>query len=140
SGFYKTIIDTLKDEATIPILIHGYDHPIPDGRGILGLSDPWLEPVFAKRGYDICNKPADKTLATDVMRFLIDRLNAMVANVAASYPNRVYPVNLTGTLAAHYGTPDKYQLLWANELHPNDEGFDLLGALIVNKLKQLKVG
>ena len=34
--------------APVPILLHGYDYPVPDGRGFLGgwgpLPGPWLEP------------------------------------------------------------------------------------------------
>ena len=39
----------------IPILIHGYDYPVPDGRGFLGgfgpLPGPWLEPGFHRKGH-----------------------------------------------------------------------------------------
>src|SRR5262249_13983636 len=37
----------------LPILIHGYDYPVPDGRGFLGgrgpLPGPWLEPGFREK-------------------------------------------------------------------------------------------
>ena len=68
-----------------------------------------------------------------------NRLNAMVARVAATYPDRVHHINLTGTLAAHYGSADNYKLLWANELHPNEQGFDILGTQIANKLKAIGI-
>jgi lysophospholipase L1-like esterase len=71
---------------------------------------------------------------------LFDRLNAAIKKVAAAYPNRVYYVDLTGTLAQKYGDADKYNLLWANELHPNEEGFDLLAAQVAKQLKELKIG
>src|SRR5215470_8255505 len=39
----------------LPILTHGYDYPVPDGRGFLGgwgpLPGPWLEPGFRRKGY-----------------------------------------------------------------------------------------
>jgi hypothetical protein len=138
AGFYRTIIDCivveLKGHTDIPILIHSYDHPIPDGReDAKSGNGPWLKPVFGARGI------SDLTVSRDVMRRLIDRLNKMVADVAKTNPGRVYPINLTGTLAAGYGTPDKYELLWANELHPNMTGFDRLAAVIAARLKTLGI-
>jgi hypothetical protein len=62
-----------------------------------------------------------------------------VQMVAAAYPNRVYHVKLTGTLAANYGAPGNYKQLWRNELHGNEPGFDLLAAVIAKKLKQLNI-
>jgi hypothetical protein len=140
-GYYTTIIDTLTPVTNIPILIHAYDHPIPDGRGIQGSAGPWLQPIFAQRGYNIPNFPAsnsDLILARSVMLSLIDRLNDMVARVAAAHPNRVYHVKLTGTLKAVYG--NDYTQLWANELHPNERGFDLLAAVIAKMLRDLNIG
>jgi lysophospholipase L1-like esterase len=70
------------------------------------------------------------------MLHLIDRLNAMLARVAAAHPN-VHHVNLTGTLARAYG--NDYTQLWNNELHPKGDGFDLLAKLIERKLKELSI-
>jgi hypothetical protein len=40
---------------TIPIVTHGYDYPVPDGRGFLGgwwrLPGPWLQPGFRRKGH-----------------------------------------------------------------------------------------
>jgi hypothetical protein len=131
-GYYKVIIDELKDVTDIPIVIHGYDHPIPDGRGFL-FWPPWLQPVFKARGYDFTNA-ADTALARDIMRQLIDRVNLMIENVSAAYPGRVRHVKLTGILAAKYGAPDNYKSLWLNELHANEEGFNQLAAEIAANL------
>jgi lysophospholipase L1-like esterase len=136
-GLYTTMIDALQAATTIPILIHAYDHPIPDGTG-QHLGGPWLQPNFSQCGIDV-STPAGLTVASEIMRRLINRLNAMVARVAAAYPDRVHHLNLTGTLAAHYGSADNYKLLWANELHPNEQGFDLLGTLIAKKLKAIGI-
>jgi lysophospholipase L1-like esterase len=134
---YSAMIEALLNATTIPILIHAYDHPIPDGTG-QHLGGPWLEPNFSQCGIDVAT-PAGLTLAAEIMRRLINRLNAMVARVAAAYPDRVHHINLTGTLAAHYGSADNYKLLWANELHPNEQGFDILGMQIANKLKAIGI-
>lgn len=142
SQCYDTVIKTLTANSDIPVLIHGYDHPIPDGIGDLVLIDragPWLLPYFVARGYDIHDSQY-LTLASEVMRRLFDRLNAAIKKVAAAYPNRAYYVDLTGTLAKTYGDADKHTLLWANELHPNEQGFDLLAAQVAKQLKDLKIG
>jgi hypothetical protein len=138
---YDTVIKTLTTNFEIPVLIHGYDHPIPDGRRDMVLIDPsgpWLRPFFEARGYDI--KSQHLSLASEVMKRLIDRLNAAIKKAAAAYPNRAYYVDLAGTLAQKYGDADKYDQLWANELHPNEEGFDLLAAQVAKQLKDLKIG
>jgi hypothetical protein len=140
-GYYKTILDRLTEATNAPIMIHGYDHPVPDNRGdMFGIvpSGPWLRPLFALRGYDIPANAAHFAQARDVMRQLIDRLNAMVAKVATGYPN-VHAVNLTGTLAAAFGNPDNYKQLWNNELHANQQGFDALAAVMAQKLAGLKI-
>ena len=71
---------------------------------------------------------------------IFDRLNAAIKKVTAAYPNRATYVDLAGALAKTYGDPDKYKLLWANEFHPNEQGFDLLAAQVAKQLKDLKIG
>lgn len=67
-------------ERPISILTHGYDYPVPDGRGFLGgffvLPGPWLEPGFHKKGH------GDVTANAKVMRSLIDDFNAMLKSVS----------------------------------------------------------
>lgn len=114
---------------TIPILIHGYDHPVPDGRGFLGggglLPGPWLKPGFDDKLYP---NLADN-IATMVT--LIDRFNAMLQTIANADPN-VHYIDLRGVLS----NAENYQDFWANELHPTggnpfDPGAD--GFLLVAK-------
>jgi Dyp-type peroxidase family len=143
STYYDTVIKTLTANSKIPVIIQGYDHPIPDGRGDMVLIDPsgpWLLPFFEARGYDIIGNSQHLSLASEVVKRVFDRLNAAIKKVAAAYPNRAYYVDLAGTLAKAYGDADKYKLLWANELHPNEQGFDLLAALVAKQLKDLKIG
>jgi hypothetical protein len=73
------------------------------------------------------------------MKRLIDRLNTVAATFADP-ARKIYHVNLTGTLAAHYGAPENYQTDWRNELHPNDDGFDRLADVIAAKLHSLGIG
>jgi len=99
---------------TIPILIHGYDHPVPDGRGFLGgwgpLPWPWLKPGFDQKLYP--NVPENVALMTA----LIDRFNAMLQRVAQEpTAGDVRYVDIRGTLS---NAQANYQQFWANELHP----------------------
>jgi hypothetical protein len=103
----------------LPILVHGYDYPVPDGRGFLGgwwfLPGPWLEPGFREKGFE------DLPERIALVGQLIDRFNTMVQGVAtlAELPHVTY-VNLRGTLSVGAD----YETWWANELHPTRRGFE----------------
>jgi hypothetical protein len=113
--------------ATVPIVVHGYDYPYPDGRGPLGTSwDAWLRPEFAKVGY---TADADLPACHATMTALIDRLNAMQAAVAARYRGAVIHADLTGTLRAA-----RYREDWSNELHPTVAGFTAIASALAAHL------
>ncbi len=103
---------------TVPILVHGYDRPVPDGRGFAGggwaLPGPWLRPGFHRKGF--LNQNQNKQM----IGLLIDRFNDMLKSVAADprFPHVQY-VDLRGTLP----NGNTYDAWWANELHPTKEGF-----------------
>ena len=103
----------------IPILVHGYDYPVPDGRGFLGgwgfLPGPWLEPGFREKGY--LQMARKKQMAKE----LIDRFNLMLKGVVAipEFAHVKY-VDLRNTLS----TDADYRLWWDNELHPTMRGFE----------------
>lgn len=105
----------------IPIVIHGYDYPVPDGRGFMGgwwkLPGPWLKPGFVRKGH------ADLATNTKLITQLIDRFNVMIAAVC-SLPafSHVHHLDLRRTLK----NDATYKKHWANELHPSKTGFDLV--------------
>ncbi len=104
----------------IRILVHGYDHPIPDGRGYLGgfwiLPGPWLRPGFYKKGY------RDLRENTRIIGGLIDQFNDMIASLPTITGfGHVRYVNLRGCLSA-----PNYKDVWDNELHPTERGFSLV--------------
>ena len=104
--------------APIKILTHGYDYPVPDGRGFLGgwwfLPGPWLEPGFRQKGYD------DLAVRVALAKRLIDRFNDMLkAIVALPEFAHVKHIDLRNTLS----TGSNYKRDWANELHPTFAGF-----------------
>ena len=100
----------------LPILVHGYDYAVPDGRGFLGgwgfLPGPWFEPGFREKGF------IDRQEMMMIVRELIDRFNDMLKDLQTKFEN-VHYVDLRGTLS----TAGNYQDDWDNELHPTEEGF-----------------
>lgn len=106
---------------TFPILVHGYDYPVPDGRGFLGgwgsLPGPWLKPGFDEKLF------GDIATTTQMMVVLIDRFNTMLQNLVreSGFENVTY-IDLRGTLS---NAQADYKNWWANELHPTGGG--LLG-------------
>ena len=118
---------------SIPVVMHGYDYPVPDGRGVLGgwgpLPGPWLRPGFHKKGH------GDQVANGLVMKRLIDRFNVMLQEVStASRFKHVHYLNLRGTLR---NDPGNYKKDWGNELHPTGSGFELVAgkfASVIGKL------
>lgn len=103
----------------VPIVIHGYDYPVPDGRGFWGgwglFPGPWLEPGFRRKGYTQMSK------RKQICVRLIDRFNTMLAGLAGKPPfEHVRFLDLRNTLL----TDATYKTWWANELHPTPKGFD----------------
>ena len=122
-----TLISTLSAlcrhtfDRAIPVVIHGYDYFVPDGRGFAGgalqLPGPWLEPQFRARGYQVLHE----RLAA--MRTLVDRFNAMAAQVAGGAGlEHVTYVDLRGTLNSDI-VAGRYKQSWGDELHPTRAGF-----------------
>jgi lysophospholipase L1-like esterase len=113
----------------IPILLHGYDYAVPDGRGFVGgwafLPGPWLQPGLFRKGHESLN--TNKT----IIRTLIDAFNVMLQQVSAMPEfGHVRYVNLRGTLSRGAG----YKADWANELHPTPEGFRAVAAKIAREI------
>jgi hypothetical protein len=110
----------------IPIIVHGYDFPVPDGRGFLGgfwlLPGPWLKPGFDEKGF------TDLSKNTAIMRDLIGRFNVMLKAATAPF-SHVHYLDLRSTLP----NDSRYKTFWANELHPKELGF----RLVANKFASL---
>jgi hypothetical protein len=98
--------------------VHGYDYPVPDGRGFLGggwiLPGPWLKPGFDEKLF------TDLNATTQMMMTVIDRFNAMLQNLVQEpgFQNVRY-IDLRKTLSNSLAN---YTDWWANEIHPNGGG------------------
>lgn len=109
----------------VPILIHGYDYPVPDGRGVF--LNVWLKPGLVELGYNALDD------RRKILKTLIDRLNAMqIALLQHPEFQHVLHTNLRGTLS----TADAdYQEFWQNELHPTiPTGFGLVADKVAGKI------
>ncbi len=112
----------------IPILMHGYDYAIPDGRGWGGglgpLPGPWLDPSLSRKGYD---RKKDAVLRRTLVAELIDAFNDMQIAVTRAHPNS-HHVDLRTTLTDNE---------WGNELHPTQKGFLRVTEKIEARLRSL---
>lgn len=107
----------------LPILVHGYDYPVPDGRGFAGgwgpLPGPWLDPGFREKGFPD-KTAADRQRRITIAHDLIERFNKMVERLPTIQGmQHIHYVDLRNTLR----TDTQYQEWWANELHPTKKGF-----------------
>ena len=123
----KNVIDAT--EGKLPIFVHGYDHPLPDGTGFPLTPGPWLQPIIK----GIHRYGADHQGAT-IMKELIDELNLMIGKLAQTYAGQqVHHLKLTGLLAQQpgYELPGGgYRRYWLNELHPSIEGYRVLARAV----------
>ena len=134
---YEDMIEVLLTEADrrnikLPILVHGYDYPWPDGRGAvaLGIIGPWFEDTFRKKGFPLsgANDP-DLLRRRKIVAEFIKSLNAMLDSLQTKYLGKVFKVDLLGTL------PNRSD--WANELHPTNAGFAAVAWKFNNRLYEV---
>ena len=105
-------------DKSIPIFAHSYDFAIPSNVGVCN-TGPWLWPSFADRGW------TDHAAARAVVKVLLEEFAALLDALASSKSNFIH-VRTQGTLA---------DAQWANELHPNPDGFAAITAKFVAALR-----
>jgi hypothetical protein len=135
---YVTIISAItqicegRTGRRIPILVHGYDYPVPDGRGYLGglsvLPGPWLEPGFRMKDYTSLDER--KRWAHELIKHFNNMLEKLPDESGYSH---VRYVNLLGTLS----DDADYRDWWDNELHPTEMGFKAVTDKIAHELTTL---
>ena len=112
-GIYKKIFES---NLSIPVLVHGYAHAVPDGRGIWFL-DSWLKTTFEKKGYLTLSQN------TETVKCVIDDFNDMLDDLCKQKPfcSYVHYVDVRGYLTNDLGL---YKDDWDDELHPSDTAFE----------------
>ena len=96
-----------------PIFVHGYDFAIPSGVPACLAVGPWLKPALDFLGWT--NPAAARMIVHDAL----SQLGKILAQLAADPGNNLIYVPTQGTLASSD---------WANELHPQPQGFIKLAA------------
>lgn len=135
-SYVRTLLGAITAATSVPILVHGYDYPVPDGRKLdipFG-PGPWLKPVF-----DAAGIAPDLYVRREIMHALIERLNAMLENVAAQFAGQVRHVRLAGVLARQRDYTSDHRLYWSNELHATQGGFQILAGKVHLELTALGV-
>ena len=137
-GYYVAILSKFKmicdrqAAAPIRVLLNGYDHPIADGRWLLGGAGQraWLY------GWLVTDLRYSVAEATSIMTFLIDGLNVLQKGLVGDPGlGDVRHVDNRGVLRNTFGAGSTdlqwfgqsgYQLAWQNELHPKPAAFKAL--------------
>ncbi len=95
---------------------------------------PWMWPAFEERGFNKPGSPVPQ-LTKDIVTGLLNRFADMLAGLAKKYPDQLVVVRTQGTLK-----PIQDPKLWANELHPYNDSFELLAKPFYDKLTSLLSG
>ena len=98
----------------LPILAHGYDYsvPLPDQSFSVPPKDGWLGKPMRALGIP------DGPLQAEIVRIMMDTVNSALAGLAGG--------NVAGGRHADVYFVDNRNIVqgrWADELHPNDKGF-----------------
>jgi lysophospholipase L1-like esterase len=123
---YETMVLTMQDLAShlgipLPIFVHGYDYPFPDGRAVhVGpfKSGPWFHPEFCKKGFPKDLETVQWGPRRQILKVFIDEFYLMLGRVRARHPGVVHVVDFRNILVTKND--------WGNEMHPTDSGFERL--------------
>ena len=130
-GDIERVLD--KKGLNTPIIVHGYDHPIPIDRG----PSRWIREPFWNMNYvdplqPQVNTRCDLEAATPAMRDLIDALGEMQAALAQEHSHVRY-VKLSGTVNELW--PQDPTTGWFDNMHPNAEAFKWMAAKIAARIE-----
>lgn len=146
---YETVVDAIRNvlastnNAALPILVHGYDYPIPFVKRGFPFGDafnnrqaPWIQQPLIDKGYKDPADPrfVDVASGKKAMHEIIQAFNDMLsAELPKGRPN-VHYVKLLGTLQEYWDGDEKPG--WHNNLHPNKSGFLELGKVLAQAIEK----
>ncbi len=124
----KQIFDKSND---IPIIIHGYANPVPNGAKYWGSGRGWLKPTFRAMGHRGLEEN------TDAMEDLIGRFNSMLQKIVddSKFTHVTY-VDLRECLGNSLDK-DEFERHWIDELHPTKKGFKKIAKTLDEKIRNL---
>lgn len=146
---YETVVDAIRsvlastNNAALPILVHGYDYPIPFVKRGWPFDDAfnnrqaaWLQKPLIDKGYRDPNDPDFVDVATGkkAMHEIIQAFNDMLSDELPKGRPNVHYVKLLGTLQEYWDGDEKPG--WHNNLHPNKSGFVELGKVLAQAIEK----
>ena len=118
---YRTLFSYFKTNyPKMPVVVHGYDYPRPLPSDSKKTS--WLGNYFNEKNI---LRPKDRTAA---VRYMMDEFNKRLKAVADTFPGQVHYLDLRGI-----ARDDQ----WADEIHPNDDGFQDISLKFIQKINEL---
>lgn len=145
--YYEFIVDeiqrVLKESGqSVPIIVHGYDFPIPFYTSAFGGQQEWMQRPLIDLGYyiqtpdqsKVADIKAGSMIMSELIRALNNTLETRLATTARPY---VHYLNLTGTVPPNWGNPSKAG--WRDNMHPNELAFDRLAARLSQAIGLIKL-
>jgi hypothetical protein len=122
------IADIASVSPSTTIIMHGYGHTVPTGKGVLNILGllsfvgPWLLPALQRKGI------SGAIERDNCVQEMIDRYNTMLSSLPITHPKFVY-VDLRPLI-------DKNQD-WVNELHLRNSAYLRVADKIANIVNSL---
>jgi len=121
ANIYRAVFAHFKlQRPQMPIIIHGYDYPRPLPADSKATS--WLGVYFTEK-----KNLREKDRAAAI-RYMMDEFNARLKAAAAEFPETVHYLDLRGIVRDDQ---------WADEIHPNDDGYQDIATMYIRKISDL---
>ena len=127
-GYHKIAAMRPRPDA-MPMLSYTYDYCMPRNAPVVDLLGPWLYSAFTR-----FRIPEEDWVA--LSKFMLNQLGDGILALQETIPNfHVVDTRNTLTMAEPGSTADSND--WLNEVHPNSDGYEKLGAKFTDTINQL---
>jgi len=122
-GWYVQMFNKIRLEfPELPVIIHGYDYPIPVDTTQTPNKTSWLGKYMIEKGI------GGQDVREKIIKFLIDRFNEKMKTLADDN-RKIYFIDLRNTVM------NKSE--WYDEIHPTSDGFRQIAIKFQSELKEL---
>ncbi|ANE50619.1 caspase family protein [Flavisolibacter tropicus] len=119
---YRTMFNHIKTHyPKLYVLVHGYDYPIKLNDSNKG----WLGRYMIEKGI---SRPEDRKA---IIRLIMDTFNEQLKATTATFDENVFYIDVRNIV--QYNEADGVDQ-WYDEIHPNNEGFQLVAMKIIVKI------